>query len=324
MTTTDPPRRRAPGMTPDHRRAAIVRAALPLLATHGAAVTTAQVARAAGIGEATVFRAFTDKQALLDACLAEALRPDTVVDRLAEIPMRQPLADRLTEAADTLLAHLDRIGAVLRALHVPDHPTTRSRPDPGARARSTTAVRDAVTALLAPDADRLRLPTDRLAELFIGLLPTRDQFAGGPVTPAELVDVFLRGALSPGAAVSVTLNHTIVPAVDHHAAARFFADVMGLSVLPPAGRDGHFAPVRVNDQLTLDFASLPGTPGHHLAFDVDPDTFDAALGRLREAGVSFGDDPRTPDNGGTDHPLCPRGLFFGDDAGNLYELMSPV
>ncbi|MCW3844297.1 TetR/AcrR family transcriptional regulator, partial [Micromonospora yasonensis] len=65
MTTTDVPRRRAPGMSPDQRRAMIVRAALPLLATYGAGLTTAQVARAAGIGEATVFRAFADKDALL-------------------------------------------------------------------------------------------------------------------------------------------------------------------------------------------------------------------------------------------------------------------
>ena len=50
----------------------IVAAALPLVAEYGAAVTTSQIARAAGIGEATIFRAFKDKDEVLDACVAEA------------------------------------------------------------------------------------------------------------------------------------------------------------------------------------------------------------------------------------------------------------
>ncbi|QHY97430.1 Glyoxalase-like domain protein [Streptomyces sp. S4.7] len=122
--------------------------------------------------------------------------------------------------------------------------------------------------------------------------------------------------------MTVTLNHTIVPARDHRAAARFFASLMGLEELPPAGRDGHFAPVRVNGQLTLDFMSVEHPEGHHLAFDVDPATFDLILDRVRAAGVPYGNDPAHPDNGRTDHPLCPRGLFFRDEAMNLYEVMS--
>ncbi|UZJ30120.1 VOC family protein [Streptomyces endophytica] len=89
----------------------------------------------------------------------------------------------------------------------------------------------------------------------------------------------------------VTLNHTIVPAVDHCAAARFFAQVMGLTELPPAGRLGHFAPVRVNETLTLDFMTVPDAEGHHLAFDVDPETFDGILSRIEAAGIPYGNDP---------------------------------
>ncbi|MFD8557277.1 TetR/AcrR family transcriptional regulator [Streptosporangium canum] len=112
-----PARRRAPGMSPEQRRHMIVRAALPLVAEYGAAVTTSQIARAAGIGEATIFRAFTDKDELLDACVVEALRPDHALAQLAAIPLDQPLAARLTEAAGTLQAHTARIGTVLGALH---------------------------------------------------------------------------------------------------------------------------------------------------------------------------------------------------------------
>ena len=124
--------------------------------------------------------------------------------------------------------------------------------------------------------------------------------------------------------MTITLNHTIVPALDNRRAAHFFASVMGLQELPPAGRAGNFAPVRVNEQLTLDFMTVREPTGLHLAFDVDPDTFDQIWARLRAAGVPFGNHPAHPGNGRIDHPLCPRGLFFTDEARNLYEVMSPA
>src|ERR1700755_3190129 len=101
MTETEA-RRRAPGMSPEQRREAVVRAALPLVAEHGAGVTTAQIARAAGIGEATIFRVFDDKQAVLDACVAAALDPTVVVQELNSIRLDQPLAVRLVGAADAV------------------------------------------------------------------------------------------------------------------------------------------------------------------------------------------------------------------------------
>lgn len=104
-------------MSLERRRHMIVRSALPLVAEYGAAVTTSQIARAAGIGEATIFRAFTDKDELLDACVLEALRPDHVLEQLAAISLDQPLIARLTEAADAMQAHATRIGTVLGALH---------------------------------------------------------------------------------------------------------------------------------------------------------------------------------------------------------------
>src|SRR5690348_6310622 len=116
MTET-PTRRRAPGMSPEQRREMIVGAALPMVAEYGAAVTTAQIARAAGIGEATIFRVFEDKEALIAACVAAALDPEHALVQLRSIALDQPLPDRLLEAADALDAHLGRMGAVLGAVH---------------------------------------------------------------------------------------------------------------------------------------------------------------------------------------------------------------
>src|SRR4051812_34142107 len=106
--TKSPDRRRAPAMSPADRRQMILRTALPLVAAHGAGISTAQVARAAGVADGTLFRAYPDKQALLDACVAAVLDPADALAALQSIPPELPLADRLTEAVQTLRAHLGR------------------------------------------------------------------------------------------------------------------------------------------------------------------------------------------------------------------------
>ncbi|WP_067480748.1 VOC family protein [Actinomadura hibisca] len=122
--------------------------------------------------------------------------------------------------------------------------------------------------------------------------------------------------------MTITLNHTIVPAPDGDAAARFFADVLGLEYTGPHPHARHFTPVKVNGDLTLDFMTAPDATGVHLAFETDPATFDTALTRLRERDAAYGDAPNAPANGRVDeaHPLGARGVYFADEGGNLYEL----
>ncbi|MEV0843306.1 TetR/AcrR family transcriptional regulator [Actinocatenispora sera] len=193
MTPPKETRRRAPGMSPEQRRVMIIAAALPLVAEHGAKVTTGQVARAAGIGEGTIFRAFADKNELLDACMAEAVRPDHAVREIASIPTDLPLADRLTEAADALDAHLDRMGAVAGALLGSGHRSRAERPPADSREQSVAAIRDAITDLFGDDAPPLRVPRDQAAAVFLGLLFARPRT---PLSTGDLVAVFLHGALA--------------------------------------------------------------------------------------------------------------------------------
>ncbi|AIA05166.1 hypothetical protein K530_08076 [Streptomyces noursei CCRC 11814] len=201
-------------MNVEQRRAMIVAAALPLVAEHGAAVTTSQIARAAGIGEATIFRAFQDKDALLDACVAEAVGVDHVLRELASVPLDEPLAVRLTEAAEALCAHLERMGTVIGSLYASGH--RRDRPHPPAaradgeppedgRTRSFRVLQDAVVALVEPDRERLRLAPERVAAALLGLLfsrlPARGGAGGAPLAPEELISVLLHGTLAdPGSA----------------------------------------------------------------------------------------------------------------------------
>jgi hypothetical protein len=51
--------------------------------------------------------------------------------------------------------------------------------------------------------------------------------------------------------MTIELNHTIVPARDKYASAKFFAHMFGLPFDGQAA--SYFAPVRVNERFTLDF-----------------------------------------------------------------------
>lgn len=190
-------------MHPDQRRAMIVAAALPLVVEYGSSVTTAKIARAAGIGEGTIFRAFPDKDTLLAACMAEALRPDDTVTHLESIALDQPLAARLTEAADVMRGHMARIGAVAGALAAAGRLERVAAAKPGRdhrppdREAGLAGPRAALAALFEPDRDALRLAPERLADAFQLLLMSAGRpGAPDPLTTEELVDLFLYGAFA--------------------------------------------------------------------------------------------------------------------------------
>jgi catechol 2,3-dioxygenase-like lactoylglutathione lyase family enzyme len=88
--------------------------------------------------------------------------------------------------------------------------------------------------------------------------------------------------------MTIRLNHTIVPARDKEAAAGLFAQLFGLSF---EGVSGHFAPVRVNETLTLLFDDVDRFESHHYAFHVEDAEFDAILRQVKAAGLSFGSAP---------------------------------
>ncbi|MFI1960543.1 TetR/AcrR family transcriptional regulator [Streptomyces althioticus] len=177
----------------------IIQAAIPLITEYGSAVTTAKIARAAGIGEGTIFRVFADKEELLGACIAEALSPEHAVRELDTIDVSQPLPDRLAEAAEALQAHMDRLGAIMGSLGHRGGKHAGTVRGAG-REESTARVRAALADLLEPERGSLRRPPEQIAALFIGLLFTQPRTDGEPdLAPRELVDLFLHGALTGGA-----------------------------------------------------------------------------------------------------------------------------
>ncbi len=118
--------------------------------------------------------------------------------------------------------------------------------------------------------------------------------------------------------MAITLNHTIVPARDKQAAAQFFARLFGLQVEDA----GHFAAVRVNDTLTLDFSDQERFEPHHYAFHVSDAEFDAIFERIKAANIAYSGDPFRREMGQINHWHGGRGVYFPDPDGHLLELLT--
>jgi catechol 2,3-dioxygenase-like lactoylglutathione lyase family enzyme len=123
--------------------------------------------------------------------------------------------------------------------------------------------------------------------------------------------------------MAIILNHTIVPARDKVASAKFFAGTFGLPFDEKAV--GYFAPVRVNETLTLDFHDdVDSFEIHHYAFHVSDPEFDAILKRVQEAGIAYGSAPWSLENKELNSWNGGRGVYFCDPNGHILELLTRV
>lgn len=120
--------------------------------------------------------------------------------------------------------------------------------------------------------------------------------------------------------MTIRLDHTIVPAKDKIAAARFFAEIFGLEVKPGGG---HFAQVQVNESLTLDFAdeSEPWE-SHHYAFHVSDAEFKSIWSRVKARQLSYGSGPGAHTDGQIYTRRGGRGFYFEAPDGHLLEIMT--
>ena len=120
--------------------------------------------------------------------------------------------------------------------------------------------------------------------------------------------------------MTIRLDHTIVPAKDKIASAKFFAELFGLTVKP--GRD-YFAQVQINESLTFDFADEPGSgPRHHYAFHVSGAEFEAIFSRVKAKALPYGSGPHHHTDGRINTRRGGRGFYFEDPNGHLLEVMT--
>ena len=119
--------------------------------------------------------------------------------------------------------------------------------------------------------------------------------------------------------MAIVLDHTIVPAKDKVASAAFFARIFGLKY---EGAMGHFAPVQVNDTLTLDFDDSETFENHHYAFHISDEEFDAIFARVKTEGIPYGSEPYAQDNMQINTRRGGRGFYFPDPNGHSLEVLT--
>ena len=119
--------------------------------------------------------------------------------------------------------------------------------------------------------------------------------------------------------MSVQLNHLIIPARDKWESAKFLASILDAQVGPEWAI---FVPVRVSNGVTLDFADTLDFHRQHYAFLVSDVEFDAALSRIRKAGIPFFADFTHGGSGEINHLYGGRGFYFDDPNGHLLELIT--
>ncbi|MDO8107522.1 helix-turn-helix domain-containing protein [Isoptericola sp. b441] len=121
MTSTESPPAESTGsrtrLSPEDRRAAILDATVPLLVQHGVALTTRQIADAAGVAEGTLFRVFDDKRALVVAAIAHALDPLPVVAAIRGVDARRALDAVLYDVVDVVRSRSEGIRGVMSVAH---------------------------------------------------------------------------------------------------------------------------------------------------------------------------------------------------------------
>jgi AcrR family transcriptional regulator len=193
-------------MPPAERRAAIVAATLPLVLEHGAAVSTRQIAEAAGIAEGTIFRVFPDKEALMCAVIAEAFDPSPTLRHLAAIDRSLPLRERLVTMTEILQQRVSGVFALIDALELTGPPQKADgRAADGDPERGPAATNRAVSAamveLIGDDADRLSVPVEEFGHVLRLLMfsATHPKISDGrPLSARQIVSVLLDGLSRPG------------------------------------------------------------------------------------------------------------------------------
>ncbi len=188
-------------MSPEDRREAIVQATIPLLFTHGANVTTSQIAKAAGIAEGTVFRAFKDKQELIRTCVRTLLAADAELELIEQARRAEKLADRLSWAVGAVTGYLDRMWTLVGVLRETGFdPRDEEREHKGPPVEMQLLA-ERIASLFGP-ADRLRVDPSLAARLLLGLVFTNRMqgkgFGDATADIDQLVEVYLHGVLLRG------------------------------------------------------------------------------------------------------------------------------
>lgn len=95
-------RERAKPLAPDERRAAIIDAVIPLIREKGRDISSREIAEAAGVAEGTIFRAFGDKESVIQAAIQRFMDPELLRAKLRGIDPDEPTEEKVRQVIQLL------------------------------------------------------------------------------------------------------------------------------------------------------------------------------------------------------------------------------
>ena len=180
-------RKRAAPLPAGERRLTILDAAVPLIIARGEAVTTLEIARAAGIAEGTIFRVFESKDALIRAAVERAVEPASLESAIAAVDGSSTRGLLLVVADVVRILQRRSLNAwqLISSLG-PRFSHTRGRPNLDSAA---------LAALFEGRRGEVRLQPSEAARYLraVTLAMTHPMMADRPAAPAEVARRFLYG-----------------------------------------------------------------------------------------------------------------------------------
>ncbi|WP_271411978.1 VOC family protein [Pseudomonas sp. Q1-7] len=121
--------------------------------------------------------------------------------------------------------------------------------------------------------------------------------------------------------MAIQLDHLMVPARDKLRSARLLAEL--LDVPWSETGIGPFAPVYLNDGLTLDFDEWGEPfPLLHFCFRVSPEQFEAILGRLKARGIAYRSAVHGPVDYRVDSEHGGAIVYWNEPDGHQWEMLT--
>jgi catechol 2,3-dioxygenase-like lactoylglutathione lyase family enzyme len=126
---------------------------------------------------------------------------------------------------------------------------------------------------------------------------------------------------APSIAMTIHLDHLLVPSRNRVAAAEFLATLLGVPW--SASGVGPFSPVYLNHGLTLDFDQADGEfPILHFCFRVSEAEFDAVFARILAAGLEYRSNPHGPVDRKVNTDHGGRIVYWSKPDGHVWEMLT--
>jgi AcrR family transcriptional regulator len=183
-------RERAKPLSPDERRAAIIDAVIPLIRERGRDISTREIADAAGVAEGTIFRAFGDKDSIIQAAVDRFLDPEPLRAALRGIDPDEPTEDKVRQVIALLRERFTGVIGFMHALGMHGPPPGRGHSAPAAEWIAT------VERMFRPD--ELAVPVETFAfyvrlVAFGSSIPVLNE--PHPFDTGDLADLIIHGIL---------------------------------------------------------------------------------------------------------------------------------